>query len=457
MSLAETYDETAELKRRIAKLERMNMALMDHVERSTDRQGNAYSLFQTAITLDTRVRARTEELTNLMLSLERSNRALVEAKEEAEFANRSKTRFLAAASHDLLQPLNAARLSISTLADMPLGTEALAIAGQVERGLKTIEDLIKALIDISKLDAGVVRPNVRSICLNEVLEDVAAAFEPVASRKGLRFLVKADKLAVESDPVLLKRILQNLVSNAVRYSRAGGVLVRARSRGGSCLIDVVDTGPGISVAERARIFDEFYRGEGATGDAEIGLGLGLSIVKRMTLALGHSLKVTSKLGRGSRFRLRLAMAQGEVRERSETGGFVMPVSTTLADLRIVVVENDVGAREALGRLLSSWEAAVVSAHSLEDLKRELLGSPEAPHIALIDYHLDGGLCGLDVAAWLRSAYGAGLPAIVTTADHSAEVAEEVRAAGCELIHKPIKPAYVRALMSHLAPSGRRGD
>lgn len=457
MSLADIPDETAELKRRIAKLERMNSALMDHVERSTDRQGSAYSLFQTAITLDTRVRARTEELTNLMLSLERSNRALVEAKEEAEFANRSKTRFLAAASHDLLQPLNAARLSISTLADMPLGAEALAIAGQVERGLKTIEDLIKALIDISKLDAGVVRPNVRSISLNDVLEDVVAAFEPVASRKGLRFIVKTGQLAVETDPVLLKRILQNLVSNAVRYSRKGGVLVRARSRGGSCLIDVVDTGPGITPADRARIFEEFYRGEGASGDAEIGLGLGLSIVKRMTLALGHNLKVASKVGRGSRFRLRLAMAQGEVRERNETGAFMPPVSTTLAGSRIVVVENDGGAREALGRLLASWEATVVSANGLEELKRELAGDPEPPHIALIDYHLDHGLCGLDVAAWLRATYGEKTPAIVTTADHSAEVAERVRAAGCELIHKPIKPAYVRALMSHLAPSVRRSE
>lgn len=457
MSLAETHDETAELKRRIAKLERMNAALMDHVERSTDRQGSAYSLFQTAITLDTRVRARTEELTGLMHSLERSNSALVEAKEEAEFANRSKTRFLAAASHDLLQPLNAARLSISTLADMPLGTEALAIAGQVERGLKTIEDLIKALIDISKLDAGVVRPNVRSICLNDVLEDVAAAFEPVARQKGLRFLVKAEKLGVESDPVLLRRILQNLTSNAVRYSKTGGVLIRARSRGGSCLVDVVDTGPGVSAAERVRIFDEFYRGEGASADAEIGLGLGLSIVKRMTLALGHSMKVASKVGRGSRFRLRLALAQGTVRERPETGGFDMPVSTTLAGSRIVVVENDVGAREALGRLLASWEATVVSAHGLEELKRALAGSAEPPHIVLIDYHLDGGVCGLEVAAWLRATYGEKTPAIVNTADHSAEVAEEVRTAGCELIHKPIKPAYVRALMSHLAPSVRRGE
>ncbi|MFC3691658.1 ATP-binding response regulator [Chenggangzhangella methanolivorans] len=457
MSLAEIPDDTAELKRRIAKLERMNAALMDHVERSTDRQGSAYSLFQTAITLDTRVRDRTEELTNLMLSLERSNRALVEAKEEAEFANRSKTRFLAAASHDLLQPLNAARLSISTLADMPLGVEALAIAGQVERGLKTIEDLIKALIDISKLDAGVVRPNVRSISLNDVLEDVVATFEPVASRKGLRFVVKTGQLAVESDPVLLKRILQNLVSNAVRYARRGGVLVRARSRGGSCLIDVVDTGPGITPADRARIFEEFYRGEGASGDAEIGLGLGLSIVRRMTLALGHSLKVSSKVGRGSRFRLRLALAQGEVRERNETGAFMPPVSTTLSGSRIVVVENDVGAREALVRLLVSWEATVVSAHGLEELKQALAGQSEPPHIALIDYHLDGGVYGLEVAAWLRATYGADTPAIVTTADHSAEVAAEVRAAGCELIHKPIKPAYVRALMSHLAPSVRRGE
>ncbi len=455
MSLLERDDEVDDLKRRLAKLERINAALIDHVERATDRQANAYSLFQTAITLDGRVRSRTEELTKLMRRVERSNQALVEAKEEAERANKSKTKFLAAASHDLLQPLNAARLSISTLADMSLGHEALAIAGQVERGLKTIEELIKALIDISKLDAGVLRPNVHAVDLTEIIDEVMESFEPMAARKGLRLDARVEPLAVETDPIMLRRILQNLVSNAVRYAKRGRVRLRARAKAGLCVIDVVDTGPGIGKADQARIFDEFYRGD-ASSDAEPGLGLGLSIVKRMTLALGHGLAVTSRQGLGTRFRLRLAMAQGAIRPRDAPSSFPT-TSGTLAGSLIVVVENDAAAREALCRLLISWEAEVVGARGVADLKHALETDAGSPQIALLDYHLDNGECGLDALDWLRARYGGGLPAIVSTADHTAEVAERVQASGSELIHKPMKPAQLRALISHLVGAAARGD
>ena len=455
MSVAEASDEVDLLQRRILKLERVNRALMDHVERSTDRQGTAYSLFQTAITLDGQVRARTEELTSLMRSLEESNRALIAAKEEAELANRSKTKFLAAASHDLLQPLNAARLSISTLTDMQLGGEARAIAGQVERGLRTIEELIKALIDISKLDAGAVRPNVHSIDLNELIGEIADSFEPMATRKGLRFVVKTETLSVESDPILLRRVIQNLVSNAIRYARTGGVLLRARAKSGLCFVDVVDTGPGISKQDRNRIFDEFYRGDYA-GESEIGLGLGLSIVRRMTLALGHGLQLDSKVGRGSRFRLRLAMAQGAPRPRDGVRSPDHATRTTLAGARVVVVENDAAAREALCRLLSSWEADVSGARSVADLEGSSALSSPRPDVAILDYHLDNGDTGLDALARLRARFGEDMPAIVSTADHTAEVARAVQSSGCELIHKPMKPAHLRALISHLIGAQRAG-
>lgn len=224
-------EDVAALHRRIAKLERINAALMSQVERTMDQRGSAYSLFQTAITLEGQVRSRTEELTALMRSLERSNQALTAAKEEAERANRSKTRFLAAASHDLLQPLNAARLSISALAEMRMGPEPRIVVGQVERGLQTIEDLIKTLLDISKLDAGLIQPVVRPVRVADVLESIEASFGPLAARKGLRLSVRGGRYWVSSDLVLLQRILQNLVSNAIRYTAAGGVLVAACRRG----------------------------------------------------------------------------------------------------------------------------------------------------------------------------------------------------------------------------------
>jgi signal transduction histidine kinase/CheY-like chemotaxis protein len=433
------------LLRRIAKLERINAALMAHVERSMDQQGGAYSLFQTAIMLEGRVRARTEELTALMHSLERSNEALVAAKEEAENANRSKTRFLAAASHDLLQPLNAARLSASALADLPLGPEALAISGQVERGLQIIEDLIKTLLDISKLDAGVVRPVIKPIGLPDLLSSVAASFAPLAARKGLRLRLRCPDLAVASDPMMLQRILQNLVSNAIRYTATGSVLVGARRRGSLCRIEVVDTGRGIAEAERDLVFEEFYRGGTPGEDGEPGLGLGLSIVTRMASTLDHPLVLTSRPGHGTRLALTLPLCAGapdaEVRPD--------PIATRLTGARILIVENDLSAADALKRLLRNWDAEVEAYRDLGGVAAAMEAGPLAPDLLILDYHLDNGACGLDVAAYLRERTGRALPIIVTTADYAPEIGIQAASVGAEIVHKPIKPAQLRSLLTYM--------
>ncbi len=431
-----------ESARRIAKLERINAALMAHVERSMDQQGGAYSLFQTAIMLEGRVRSRTEELTGLMHSLERSNAALVAAKEEAETANRSKTRFLAAASHDLLQPLNAARLAASALADMPLGPEALAISGQIERGLQTIEDLIKTLLDISKLDAGVVRPVIRPIRLSDLLSGIAASFRHTAEAKGLRLHVRGPDHAVASDPVMLGRIVQNLVSNALRYTTSGGVLLAVRSRGDAARIEVIDTGCGIAASECALVFEEFYRGEAETMDSEPGLGLGLSIVQRMATALGHPLTLASRPGHGTRMSLTVPLGPALPEAESRAG----PVATRLTGARILVVENDPATADALARLLRNWDAEVFV---FRDLAGVTAAGDLAPDLLILDYHLDNGACGLAVAEHLRDTAGRVPPVIVTTADHGAGIAAEVAALGAELVHKPTRPAQLRALLTAL--------
>jgi signal transduction histidine kinase/CheY-like chemotaxis protein len=431
--------------RRIAKLERINASLMAHVERTMDQQGGAYSLFQTAIMLEGRVRARTEELTALMHSLERSNAALVAAKEEAETANRSKTRFLAAASHDLLQPLNAARLSASALADLPIGPEALAISGQVERGLQIIEDLIKTLLDISKLDAGVVRPVIKPVALRDLLAAIASSMAPVAARKGLRLTVRCPELGAASDPVMLQRILQNLVSNAIRYTQAGGVLVAARRRGSRCRIDVIDTGRGIALAERDLVFEEFYRGGGPGEDGEPGLGLGLSIVRRMAASLDHPLDLASRLGHGTRVSLMLPSSRLPI----DPAVRPPPIATRLTDASIVVVENDRSASDALVRLLRSWDAQVRSYRDLAGVTAGVAAGEVAPDLLIVDYHLDNGACGLDVAAYLRGLDRGALPVIVTTADHSPEIEARAAAMGAEIVHKPIKPAQLRALVAYM--------
>jgi signal transduction histidine kinase len=431
--------------RRIAKLERINAALMAHVERSMDQQGGAYSLFQTATMLEGRVRTRTVELTGLMHRLERSNAALVAAKEEAENANRSKTRFLAAASHDLLQPLNAARLSASALADLGLGPEAAAISGQIERGLQIIEDLIKTLLDISKLDAGVVRPAIKPVALGELLAGIAASFRPFAERKGLRLTVRGPDLAVASDPMLLQRILQNLVSNAIRYTRQGGVLVAIRHRGDACRIEVFDTGCGIAPAEQDLVFEEFFRG-GAEGEGgEPGLGLGLSIVRRMAQALDHPLALASRVGHGTRMALTVPVSLTP----PERAVPATPVTTRLTGARVLVVENDPPTADALERLLRTWDAEVCVHRDLAGVQAALAAGMSLPDLLILDYHLDNGACGLDVATHLQARAESRLPVIVTTANHSPEIEAQVADLGAQLVHKPVRPAQLRALLTYL--------
>ncbi|MFB0487455.1 signal transduction histidine kinase [Methylobacterium sp. OAE515] len=435
----------ASLHRRIEKLERINAALMSHVERTMDQRGSAYSLFQTAIMLEGRVRTRTEELTGLMHRLERSNAALGAAKEEAETANRSKTRFLAAASHDLLQPVNAARLSISALADLDVPPEARTIAGQVERGLQTIEDLIKTLLDISKLDAGIVRPQLQPVFLPDLLAELAESFKPFAERKGLRLSVRCPDLTVTSDVVLLQRILQNLVSNAVRYTSAGGIVLAARRRAGGVRVEVTDTGCGISAEERDLVFDEFFRGGArtATGE-EPGLGLGLSIVRRMAQALDHPLSLASRPGHGTRVALSLPLSAVPAAAAPPA-----PVATRLSGAHVLVVENDASTADALARLLQNWDARVSTFRDLAGVQAAVEAGAAAPDILVLDYHLDDGACGLEVAAFLRVGRADPLPVIVTTADHTEDVEARVVAAGAELVRKPIKPAQLRSLLTYM--------
>lgn len=443
----ESVRPSESLARRVEKLERINASLMAHVERAMDQQGGAYSLFQTAITLEGRVRARTEELTALMHSLERSNEAYKAAKEEAETANRSKTRFLAAASHDLLQPLNAARLSLSALSDLSPAPEAQVIANQVERGLQTIEDLIKTLIDISKFDAGVIRPVIKPVRLYDLLTNIEDSFRPFAERKGLRIIARCRDLVVETDTVLLQRILQNLLSNAIRYTDHGGVLIAARLRGEVCRIDVVDTGRGISDSEKMLVFEEFYRSGKDADDSGVGpgLGLGLSIVQRMASALAHDISIHSRVGRGTRMSLTLPLAT----THPEPSVRIAPVITTLTGARVLVVENDDSTAKALVQLLRTWDAQVECHRDFASINESLWNGMKRPDVMIIDYHLDDGACGLDVVAELGRMQGWVTPVILTTADYGASVERHAMETGAELIHKPIKPAQLRSLLAHL--------
>lgn len=448
-AVTEVDDGEAALRDRIRRLEKINAALMDRVERSTDAHGNAYSLFQTAINLERQVRARTEELTAVLRRLEQSNEALRRAKDEAEQANLYKTRFLAAAGHDLLQPLNAARLSVSALAEVQTSEEGGRLAGQVDRALSSIEDLLTTLLDISQLDAGVLKAEIKTVHLEEVLSALASDFAPIVAKKGLDFRVRPTRAVVRTDPLLIRRVLQNLISNAIRYTPAGGVLVGVRPGPGAfARITVADTGVGIPPGEHEVIFEEFHRGRMPKGDGGAGLGLGLAIVRRMVQALDHRLSFRSREGRGTAFTVTVPLAAPADRVPPARATRAALKTFGLADAKVMVIENDEAVRTATEALLARWSCRVSSARTVAEAVASVVGGGP-PDLILADYHLDQGETGLEAVDRIRRVLSHPVPAVVITANASPDVAALVRAAGCELMQKPVKPAELRALMAHL--------
>jgi two-component system, sensor histidine kinase len=435
----------------IERLKKINEALISRVERSMDQQGNAFSLFQTAINLENRVRSRTEELRATLRRLEVSNVDLVAAKENAERANLSKTRFLAAASHDILQPLNAAHLTVSALAEVQTTEEGRKLVQQVERSLETMEELLRILLDISKLDAGVVQPEITDVALEPLFSSLKSDFQPLTDQKGLKLRFRTTNAVVRSDRTLLRRILQNIVSNAIRYTRAGGVLVGIRHRRGTVRIDVVDTGCGIPEDEYEAIFEEFHRAPQAT-EADLtggGLGLGLSIVRRMANALGHPISFTSVVGRGTIFHLEVPAAKTAFVETPIAPVEERPRGYGLFDTKVLLIEDEPDVQNAMTVLLERWQCTVRSAASTIQALEALGDTAWIPDIVIADQHLEGGDLGSVTIAAVRDYLKRDVPALIVTGDTSETVAEVARETGVELMRKPLKPAQLRALLAHL--------
>ncbi|MDE2578806.1 MAG: hybrid sensor histidine kinase/response regulator [Hyphomicrobiales bacterium] len=434
----------------VARLIKINAALVERLENRIDQQASAFSLFQTAIGLEGQVRERTMELKKALTDLEQSNVALVSAKDAAEKANLSKTRFLAAAGHDLLQPLYAAQLSISTLAEVQTRDENGALCRQIERALSTIEAYLRSILDISKLDAGVVTPDFESVGLSDMFQSLDGDFRGLAEKRGLKLRFRATKLAVESDPILLRRILQNLVSNALRYTARGGVLIAARTRGANVRIDVLDTGVGVQETEKEKIFEEFHRSAVATQDTGEGLGLGLSIVRRMSSALGHTIDMRSHPGRGSRFSVIATAADVAAPKGADLAmidSFVR--ANALAGRTLLLIENDVDVLAATKGLLMQWGAHVLTARDLAGVRAVFAKAVVAPEAVVADYHLDHGETGLQAIALARSLARHDIPSVIVTADQSDAALADARAAGYEMLRKPVKPAQLRAVLTHL--------
>ena len=391
-------------------------------------------------TLELRVRERTEQLVSLNLELAR-------AKADAEDANITKSRFLAAASHDVLQPLSAARLYAASLRERlrmrPDADEALALAGNVDQSLEAVEEVMSALLEISQLDAGATKTEITCFALQPLLEQLRIDFQPIAIERKLRLTFVATTLNVRSDRRLLRRLLQNLVSNALKYTPQGGVLVGVRHVRGEARIEVLDTGLGIPETKLQVIFREFERLP-AGALAAPGAGLGLSIVERLSRVLEHAVVVRSELRHGSVFSVTLPRSlEGAPGAATITA---LPVRPGLLEgLVVAAIDNEMNILAGLEALLRGWGCIVACGLDLEAVERALASRRLVPDAIVADYHI-GDIDGLGVIAALRARYGP-CPAVLVTADHGTDVRELARMADVRLLNKPLKPATMRSLLA----------
>lgn len=436
------------LQREAAKLRKINAALMSRVERSMDQQFNAFSLFETAIALDQQVRERTRQLRDALHSIETANKDLYRAKQQAEAASSLKSSVLISVTHDLLQPLNAARLTLSALADEVQSERGTTMVGQIDHSLAMLEDLLRSLLEIAKLDAGALRPDLRPVLLTTLFEPLEREFAPIAAKRGLTLRICPSSVAVVSDAMMLRRILQNLLANALRYTRRGGVVMGCRPGASRVRIEVHDTGPGIPKPQQEAIFLEFQRGRPSAED-QAGFGLGLSIVRRFAKALNHEVRLASRGGYGSTFTLELDRADpAAVLPDPHPSNDVDHEYGGLEGAKILLIENDLASAEAMVSLLEKWGCDVVATVSLKDALQRLSALGAAPETIIADLHLDGNESGVAAVWSIRQLIG-DVPAMIVTADYSEAAAQEASLYGLEVLTKPVRPAELRALLSFL--------
>jgi Na+/proline symporter/signal transduction histidine kinase len=396
----------------------------------------AEALERANATLEKRVRDRTEELTRL-------NSELARAKSAAEDANISKTRFLAAASHDILQPLNAARLYVTSLVERQNGGEDSRLVENIDESLEAIEEILGALLDISRLDAGAMTTAITSFKMSDLMRSLEIEFAPIARAKGLKLRFVPCSLPVESDRLLLRRLLQNLISNAIKYTPRGRVLVGCRRHGQSLQIRVYDTGVGIPVLKRDEIFKEFHRLEQGARIAR-GLGLGLSIVERLARVLNHGIALDSHRLGGSVFSVTVPTAKAINYTAAVTTA--TPLSKTpMSGSLIVCIENDPAILDGMKTLLTAWDAEVIAVADPDAAIEAIAASGLVVTGLLVDYHLDRGN-GVAAIREIRRRFGESIPAILITADRSPHVRATAREENIAVLNKPVKPASLRALL-----------
>jgi signal transduction histidine kinase/CheY-like chemotaxis protein len=406
--------------------------------------------------LSLRRRFENERLVGALLERKRDAES---SRQAAEQANKAKSKFLATASHDLRQPLQALRLFSDALQDAAKDKETVRIAGQIGKSVNALVDMFDDLLDVSRLDAGIVEPRLQHFELGALFDRLYGDFAPLAQAKGLYFQMPVCTsgrhaeggcgLIVHSDPFLLERMLRNLVSNAIRYTDTGGVAVRCHCAPERVELEVADTGIGIGPDVLPHIFEEYYQADNPHRDRRKGLGLGLAIVRRIESLLGCKIKVDSHPGVGSTFSFSLPRGEGEKLAQP----FVITHSQyDLNGSVVALVEDDQDIREQTNEIMEQWGCRVVAGEYADDVIRKLDLAETRPDVLVCDYRLPHGMTATAVIKRMRELWGSDLPAVVLTGDTAKETLNEIQASGALLLHKPVAPMRLKSMM-HFAMNG----
>ena len=381
-------------------------------------------------------------------NLELVNR-LTNEKEVAEKANIAKSKFLAAASHDLRQPLHALSLLAGALAERLQHDETKGIVDKIRAAVAALENLFNALLDISKLDSGVLQPCIEDFQLQPLFDRMENDYRPEAEQKGLTFEVdNCSKLVVRSDNILLERILRNFVSNAIRYTNEGSVNLTARQEGGRITIIATDTGLGVPLEKQGIIFDEYVQLDNPERDRDKGLGLGLAIVARVAHLLGHELQLESIEGGGSEFRVSVPVGEN-AKSTPPYVAMVPEFNQELHGMRVLVIDDERAILDALKLLLAGWGCEVITAETVEEARQELNGRDLAPNAILSDYRLRENITGIEAIKAIEAMLGQEIPALLITGDMNIEQSSEEGMDEYRILHKPVQPARLRAFLKHV--------
>ena len=408
--------------------------------------GDVYAIRQSQLSLGGRVLTYTD-----ISDLIKREQALEQARKLAEQANAAKTRFLAAASHDLRQPIHALGLFFEELSDRVSAPETVGLIGQVEDSIATINSMLNALLDVSKLDAGVVKPCFAPCALSELLQRLQTEFQGMAQENQNELRMRLVPAIVNTDAVMLERMLRNLIANAIRYTHHGRILILTRRRGHSVEIQILDTGIGIPADQLDEIFIEFHQLQNPARDRHQGLGLGLAIVQRLAKLLQHEVKVVSRLQHGSCFSIRVPLADaGQIQLAAQQNKAKMALKNeVLVGCPVLVVDDDTAVLDGMRGLLSRWGCKVLSARSAEQALELLAQSTLRLALLIIDYRLPDNISGIDLAQQIQKDLAYPLAVLIITGDTGPERLREADASGYPLLHKPVQPAKLRSTLQYL--------